>query len=74
MEAKTRDAPFKTRNAEDCWQLLEATRGKEEFFPVVFKRSTVLQIPLFQISMLQKCESIFVILNHPVWGNLLQQT
>lgn len=74
MEAKTRDAVFKPRNAEDCWQPLEATRGKEEFFPVVFKRSMALQTPLFQISMLQKCESIFVILSHPVWGNLLQKT
>lgn len=71
MEAKTRDAAFKPRNAKDCWQPLEAARGKEKFFPTVFKGSMALQTPLFQVSTPQKSESIFVILSYPVWGNFL---
>ena len=48
----------KSRSTKDCWQLLEAKRGKKGFFPGVFGGNRALTIPWFQTSGLQDFEII----------------
>lgn len=59
---------------EECQQLPEAGRGKEQTVPRAFGGSTALPTPRFQTSGFQNCQKIhFCGFNHQVCGNLLQE-
>lgn len=49
MEAEIGRHSYQAKNDKDCWQLPEARRDKETFFPVTFKGNMGLWIPYFRL-------------------------